>query len=118
MRLVICAFAAPIFLLSGCATLKSPPPAAEVTAADSAYGMFLAGSAALSGGHSADATKFLDLARGEGAQDPTLAERAFTAALLAGDIHRAAGLVPAAAASGRRPLQSQPGCRRAPVRPD
>ena len=99
MRLVFFALAAPIFLLAGCTTVKTPAPVAQVSAADSAYGMFLAGSAALSGGHSADATKFLDLARGQGAEDPTLAERAFTAALLAGDIHRAAGLVPVAAAS-------------------
>ena len=100
MRFVLCALTAPVLLLAGCATpattAKTP---GEIGAADSAYGMFLAGSAALGEGRSADATRFLNLARAQGATDPAVAERAFTAALLAGDIRHAAALIPAAAGS-------------------
>ncbi len=100
MRLVLCALVAPALLLGGCATPAKPAKAsAEIGAADSPYGMFLAGSAALSNGRSGEATRFLDLAQAQGASDPAVAERAFTAALLAGDIPRAAALTSAAAGS-------------------
>src|SRR5204862_150143 len=68
-------------------------PAAPA-AADSAYGMFLAGSAALQEGRNSEAAKFLDMARTQSGDDPAVAERAFTAALMSGDIERAAALAP------------------------
>jgi tetratricopeptide (TPR) repeat protein len=88
---------APILLLGACSTLpanarrEAPPSAA---AADSAYGMFLAGSAALNQGHNGDAAKFLDQARNQSGGDPAVAERAFSAALMSGDIDKAAQLAP------------------------
>jgi tetratricopeptide (TPR) repeat protein len=97
---------APAVLLGACASLpaaSSEPPAEA--AADSAYGMFLAGSAALSSGRTADAARFLDLARVESGNEPAVNERAFTAALMAGDIDRAAQLAPDG------PSASEPGKR-------
>lgn len=106
MRRILLAASAPLLLLGACATV--PPatsePAAEA-AADSAYGMFLAGSAALSNGRPGEAAKFLDLARAESGDEPAVAERAFTAALMAGDIDRAAELAPDG------PNASEPGKR-------
>lgn len=99
MRRPLLLFAAPLVLLVGCATTKPAATTADATAADSAYGMFLAGSAALTEGHGAEATRLLGLARAQGAEDPTVAERAFTAALLSGDLTKAAELVPTAAGS-------------------
>lgn len=96
-RYLTAAACAPLLLLAACATAPSgagaggPPPSA---AADSAYGMFLAGSAALTQGRSDDAAKLLELARAESGGEPTVAERAFSAALQAGDIQRAAALAP------------------------
>jgi tetratricopeptide (TPR) repeat protein len=88
---------APILLLGACASLpqKAAPGApSAAAAADSAYGMFLAGSAALNQGRNGDAAKFLDMARSESGGDAAVAERAFTAALMAGDIDKAAQLAP------------------------
>ena len=100
---------APLLLLGACATTAATPklrsdPAAPA-AADSAYGMFLAGSAALTQGRNSDAAKFLDIARAQSGDDPAVAERAFTAALLAGDIDKAALLAPDG------PNASEPGKR-------
>jgi tetratricopeptide (TPR) repeat protein len=85
----------PLLLLGACATaspsVKEPAP---VATADSAYGMFLAGAAALSEGRNADAAKFLEQARSQGGEDPAVSERAFMAALMAGDVDRAAVLAP------------------------
>ncbi|HET9160383.1 MAG TPA: tetratricopeptide repeat protein [Caulobacteraceae bacterium] len=70
---------------------------AAVDASD--YGLFLAGNSALSEGDSAAASKYLaQLAQSEDA-DTFLKERAFTAALLAGDIPLAAKLAPGDTAS-------------------
>ncbi|MBW8813837.1 MAG: tetratricopeptide repeat protein [Caulobacterales bacterium] len=95
-RLSALAFA-PILLLGACASTPqkaaSDSPSAAA-AADSAYGMFLAGSAALNQGHNGDAAKFLDLARNQSGGDAAVGERAFTAALMAGEIDRAAQLAP------------------------
>jgi len=96
MRLTLLAFAAPIVLLGGCAsteTVKDPLPLAPA-AADTAYGMFLAGNAALSEGRNSEAARFLDVARSQAGDDPAVAERAFTAALMAGEIEKAAVLAP------------------------
>ncbi len=87
---------APLVLLGACATgpgggnaASSSPIAANV----SPYGMFLAGESALNNGNSQDAAKFFDQARQE-TGDAMIGERAFTAALLAGDIPKAAALAP------------------------
>ncbi|HTK36479.1 MAG TPA: tetratricopeptide repeat protein [Caulobacteraceae bacterium] len=57
----------------------------------SLYGLFLAGEAALDRGSSADAARLLGRASEIGG-DPYLKERAFTAAVIAGDIGRAAAV--------------------------
>ncbi|WP_372786625.1 tetratricopeptide repeat protein [Phenylobacterium sp.] len=88
--------AAPLVLLAACATAPGAgraPPASDVTAGVSSYGMFLAGESALNNGKSNDAARFFDKARTD-TSDPLIAERAFTAALMAGDIDRAAALAP------------------------
>ncbi len=86
---------ASILLLTACATV---PPTARAPATpngpESAYGLFLAGSSALTAGRNSDAVKFLELAKSQGGDDPAVTERAFTAALLAGDIEKAALLAP------------------------
>ena len=85
----------PLFLLTACATVApNPVDRAPSTTADSAYGLFLAGSSALSDGRNADAVRFLELAKTQGGDDPAVTERAFTAALMAGDIEKAALLAP------------------------
>ena len=60
----------------------------------SAYGQFLAGQAALLNGSNAQAASYFDEARQLGEDPGVLADRAFTAALLAGDVPRAAALAP------------------------
>lgn len=99
-------FAAPAVLLAACATASVEREAALApgAAADTPYGMFLAGNAALSDGRSSEAAKFLDIARAQSG-DETVAERAFNAALLAGEVERAASLAPAG------PTASEPGKR-------
>ena len=96
MRLRLLLVAAPLVILGGCAT-SGPKPAATAEAepppAASPYGLFLAGEAAMNAGRSGEAAQFFDLAR-LGADDATVAERAFTAAILAGDIDKAAALAP------------------------
>ncbi|HZZ32234.1 MAG TPA: hypothetical protein VFE10_09600, partial [Phenylobacterium sp.] len=95
--------AAPLVLLAACATAPggtttalaaaSPAAAAEPVASASSYGKFLAGEQALNNGRSAEAAKFFDQARVESG-DPMIAERAFTAALLAGEVQKASTLAP------------------------
>src|SRR5262249_17994082 len=82
--------------LVACATQgTSPPPVTAAAEADhSAYGLFLAGSAAqIAGDMGGAADKFDAAAKVEG-DAPFLKERAFTAALVSGDVHRAASLAP------------------------
>ena len=108
MRLALLAFAAPLVLLGGCATtdMAAKDEASSVpAAADTAYGMFLAGNAALSEGRNSDASRFLDVARAQAGDDPAVSERAFTAALMAGEIEKAALLAPTG------PNASEPGKR-------
>jgi tetratricopeptide (TPR) repeat protein len=97
MRLALLAFAAPLVVLGGCATAPdrtAEAPPIPPAAADSAYGMFLAGNEALNEGRSAEAAKFLEMAKSQSGEEPAVAERAFTAALLAGDVERAAAVAP------------------------
>jgi tetratricopeptide (TPR) repeat protein len=106
MRRSLFAIAAPFVLLAGCASApKAEGPPVAPAAADSAYGMFLAGNAALTEGRSGEATRFLELARAQSGGDPAVLERAFTAALMSGDIDKAAALAPDG------PTASEPGKR-------
>src|SRR5579875_581355 len=102
--------------LAGCASTASPPPEASAAAAlrpaeaaeaatdsrTSAYGLYLAGEAALDSGANAAAERFLSRASERAPDAPLIRERAFTAALLAGDTARAAELAPQGA--GVQPL--------------
>jgi tetratricopeptide (TPR) repeat protein len=88
--------AAPLVLLAACAggpggagTAQSDAMGANV----SSYGMFLAGDSALHNGKSGDAARFFDQARA-GASDAMISERAFSSALQAGEIQKAALLAP------------------------
>jgi tetratricopeptide (TPR) repeat protein len=95
MRSSLLLAAAPLMLLAGC--VAAPPKVAQggEAAILSPYGRFLAGEAALNEGRSAAAAKYFDQARTLTGGEPLVSERAFTAALLAGDIDRAAALAPA-----------------------
>lgn len=96
MRRSLLLFVSPLVLLGGCAGVARGPQTTEVTQApaESAYGMFLAGQGALNDGRSQEAARFFDAARIQPGADQVIAEKAFTAALLAGDIPRAASLAP------------------------
>jgi hypothetical protein len=95
-------------LLSACASDAIGPrtPAARGELASSSYGLFLAGQGALNDGRGAEAAVYFEQARiGGDDSDGLVSERAFTAALLAGDISRAAALAPkgeAASEPGKR----------------
>jgi Flp pilus assembly protein TadD len=93
--------AAPLVLLTACASQPSSmaatgrtPPASQLVGAQSAYGMFLAGESAMNNGKNSEASKFFDQARSGSGGDAMLSERAFTSALLAGDVTRAVTLIP------------------------
>ncbi|MFC3069689.1 tetratricopeptide repeat protein [Phenylobacterium soli] len=92
-RLLLTA-ATSVVLIGGCASARPEPAAAADPAIASPYGRFLAGEAALNEGRSAEAARFFDQARSAGEGEALVAEKAFTAALLAGDIDRAAALAP------------------------
>jgi tetratricopeptide (TPR) repeat protein len=89
--------------LGACASLAPASPAlrgsqSAATASDrpaSVYGEFLAGSTALSQGHGEEASAFFARGAASGPEAVLLKERAFTAALVAGDVHHAALLAPA-----------------------
>ncbi len=87
------ALIAPLLLLSACAT-----PGADLARFEdpggSAYGLFLAGQGALNDGRSAQAMDYFDQAQARGEPEGLMAERTFIAAILAGDITRAAALAP------------------------
>ena len=95
MRRLI-ASAACLVLLTGCATATQLPPKAEAETppATTAYGMFLAGQGALGDGRNQDAARYFDAARDAPGSDVAVAEQAFIAALLAGEVQRAATIVP------------------------
>jgi Flp pilus assembly protein TadD len=116
------ALAAPLagLALAGCATAPSGGPAAvaptasaapvEDNSASSNYGLFLAGEAALQNGRAEEAAHYFSRAA-EGAGDQSVAdqalirEKAFEAAVMAGDIDRAAALAPAPDATASSPPQ-------------
>jgi len=96
MRLVLLLTAAPLVLLSACAGAPGASgsgPSGSIAANVSPYGMFLAGESALNNGKSGDAARFFEQARSE-TGDALIGEKAFTSALLAGDIQKAALLAP------------------------
>lgn len=96
----------PLAALAACATTSTgsapgPTPVAAVASrppvvADEAstYGLFLAGRAAMNTGHNGDAAAYYTAAAQGMGPDRFLGDRAFSAALLAGDIKRAAVLAP------------------------
>ncbi|MGZ6013933.1 MAG: tetratricopeptide repeat protein, partial [Caulobacteraceae bacterium] len=94
--------AAPLVLLCACATApgaqsaSGPGMGSDVASNASPYGKFLAGQQALNNGRSAEAAKLFDQARAASG-DPMIAEQAFRAALLAGDIQKASTLAPTGA---------------------
>jgi tetratricopeptide (TPR) repeat protein len=89
---------APLVLLAACATA---PPSEQVWQAPppgmggSAYGAFLAGNGALNDGKGVEAAYYFQRAESEGGPSALIQDRAFTAAVLAGDITKAAALAPA-----------------------
>lgn len=96
MRRFLLAAAAPLVLLSACATAQPDRPAGQMqdVLGLSPYGMFLAGQAALNDGRSGDAARFFEQANAHSETDVLVAERAFTAAVLAGEIEKASALAP------------------------
>lgn len=98
MRRRLLAAIAPLALLSACATASREPQTAAVladpTMGGSAYGAFLAGQGALNDGAGAEAAAYFARAEVEGGASDMLRDRAFTAAVLAGDITKAAQLAP------------------------
>lgn len=88
----------PLTLLGACATTPTKPSqmtAEQLAPGESSYGLFLAGEGALHDGRSDTATDyFMRATRGGPMDGGFLKDRAFTAAVLAGDITRAASLAP------------------------
>jgi tetratricopeptide (TPR) repeat protein len=112
--LLTTALAAPLagLMLAGCATTAPAPgpvaaapgeentPVSRGYLGSSNYGLFLAGEAAMQNGRSQDAAQYFARAA-EGAADlppetqALIREKAFTAAVMAGDVDQAAALAPA-----------------------
>jgi tetratricopeptide (TPR) repeat protein len=87
--------------LTACAAATPGPALRGQVATDSgwgdsrsAYGQFLAGQSALQNGSNAQAAAYFNEARELGEDPGVLVDRAFTAALLAGDVQRAAAIAP------------------------
>jgi tetratricopeptide (TPR) repeat protein len=84
-------------LLSACATapsLRGPTVSDAETEGVSPYGLYLAGETALDDGRAGMAADLLAQASAKAPDAALLRERAFAAALLAGDVDRAASLAP------------------------
>ena len=90
----------PLALLGACATapvetVELPFEGQGLAPSGSSYGLFLAGQAALLDGQSDEASDYFMRASAGGQMDGGfLKDRAFTAALLGGEISRAASLAP------------------------
>ena len=96
MRRLLVAIA-PLLLVTACATAPEQvawTPPINDGMGGSAYGAFLAGQGALNDGAGAEAAAYFAKAEVEGGASDMLRDRAFTAAVLAGDIPRAATLAP------------------------
>lgn len=102
MRSPLLAAALPLVLLAACAATPSAtglaaaptPVAVTPTPGASPYGLFLAGQAALNDGRSREAAGFFDQASAGGVDNLMVRERAFNAAVLAGDLKKALSLEP------------------------
>jgi hypothetical protein len=90
---------APLVLVAACATQPQEQVDWRVRLPEgmggSAYGAFLAGQGALNDGKGAEAAAYFQRAEIEGGANALIQDRAFTAAVLAGDIAKAAALAPA-----------------------
>jgi tetratricopeptide (TPR) repeat protein len=100
--LLLSAVAVAALSLAACATPapEALRPSQGVAGGDSeasTYGLFLAGRAALNGGQGDQAADYLARAARAEPGATFLEERAFTAALIGGDVHRAASLAPTGA---------------------
>ena len=90
-----------LLALGACATAPAASGPVAVQAApapgdaSSTYGLFLAGAAAFNAGDKKDAADFFADAARQAGDEPFLNERAFVAALIAGDVPQAAALSPA-----------------------
>ncbi len=88
----------PAALLAACATVPSAVSSTDGDFGDgagvTAYGLFLAGEGALNDGRNRDAGAYFDRAAVDADDGPLLRERAFTAALLSGEVSKAAALAP------------------------
>lgn len=96
-KLLVCV--APLVLLAACATKPGDDLASLDDLGGSSYGLFLAGQGALNDGRGAQAAAYFEQAQAGGADDDLISERAFTAAVMAGDITKAAALAPTGAES-------------------
>ncbi|MDE2486803.1 MAG: tetratricopeptide repeat protein [Alphaproteobacteria bacterium] len=97
MRSSLVIAAVPLILLGGCATASKTaqaPATPEPVVASSGYGKFLAGVGALNEGHDHLAAAFFNQARTEDPANGLVASHAFTAALMAGEVDKAAALAP------------------------
>jgi tetratricopeptide (TPR) repeat protein len=102
----LCAAAFGAMALSGCATTGTPiaglRPSQTAPRSDdgvSQYGLYLAGRTAMDLGAGQEAAELLARASDAQPDQTFLKESAFTAALVAGDVHEAAGLAPRGADS-------------------
>lgn len=91
MRLRSLTVTVPVLLLAACASPSAPTGGPE---ARSTYGLFLAGQAALNDGESRRAAAYFERASRIDETPSVIAERAFTAAVLSGDIEKAAAMAP------------------------
>lgn len=93
MRLRSLTVTVPVLLLAACASPTSPAGGLE---ARSPYGLFLAGQAALNDGESRQAADYFERATRSDQTPGLISERAFTAAVLSGEIEKAAAMAPVA----------------------
>ncbi|MGQ3017783.1 tetratricopeptide repeat protein [Phenylobacterium sp.] len=91
MRLRSLTVTVPVLLLAACA---SPPASPGGLEARSPYGLFLAGQAALNDGESRQAAEYFERATRSDETPGLISERAFTAAVLSGEIEKAAAMAP------------------------
>ena len=91
MRLRSLTVTVPVLLLAACASPSASPGGLE---ARSTYGLFLAGQAALNDGESRRAAAYFERATRSDETPNLISERAFTAAVLSGDIEKAAAMAP------------------------
>ena len=102
-------------LAAACATAPSPPalraedagPPGAVTDA-SVYGLYLAGEAALDQGENHDAAFYLGRASAAAPDSRFIQDRAFAAALIAGEVDRAAALAPSPSGAAKPPSGPSP----------